>query len=507
MSARTEPLSETSMFSSSERNRRSAKRFRPSVQCSHRNNRTNEQCTADGFMECVHCDKICCLMHITQHQDELKQIRDRLVEEASDTYLTLSEMQVTDTREELQENLVLWKKQMYKKIERIHQQLLNDIEQSFIKVNSEFESKKKNLIHDFEESISTKLERLSLKYDFYPHELDDLKLSLTEMYTRIRDARTSIISIDFGNGNPCLFDDESLDDDNHIEPPKIIIQNKPDIERILNESYLRQFQLDIENSSSHVPIFYDASAKHLLVCNYENNTLELYNHEERIGGGFWPKDSSLINCIKWCSCLNTFLVLCAQSLFALNCSQQPFNIHVIKQVTPIDGNPMKYLTLNNDLMLIKHGSGIFIDKYSLKTMELLKRWQKTDFYSNDDNSLEIHRLEFSSNFYLVMNVEINDELNVLDLFILPTLQHIRRLENSYLVLYLPLNNYWIIKRINEVNRQDLCLLDQNGLVTRLSIHESENIIGMRFFGKQYFLVLRQIENSSLQMQLFHIDKF
>lgn len=80
MSARTEPLSETSMFSSSERNRRSAKRFRPSVQCSHRNNQTNEQCTAEGFMECVHCDKICCLMHITQHQDELKQIRDRLVE-------------------------------------------------------------------------------------------------------------------------------------------------------------------------------------------------------------------------------------------------------------------------------------------------------------------------------------------------------------------------------------------------------------------------------------------
>ena len=80
MSARTEPLSETSMLSSSERNRRSIKRFRPSVQCSHRNNQTNEQCTADGFMECVHCDKICCLMHITQHQDELKQIRDRLVE-------------------------------------------------------------------------------------------------------------------------------------------------------------------------------------------------------------------------------------------------------------------------------------------------------------------------------------------------------------------------------------------------------------------------------------------
>jgi hypothetical protein len=33
-------------------------------------------------------------------------------------------MQVTDTREQLQSNLALWKKQMLNKIERIHEQLL-----------------------------------------------------------------------------------------------------------------------------------------------------------------------------------------------------------------------------------------------------------------------------------------------------------------------------------------------------------------------------------------------
>jgi hypothetical protein len=60
--------------------------------------------------------------------------------------------------------------------------------------------------------------------------------------------------------------------------------------------------------------------------------LELYNHEERIGGGFWPEESSLITCIKWSSYLNTFLVLCSQSLYALNCSQEPFNISPISQV-------------------------------------------------------------------------------------------------------------------------------------------------------------------------------
>lgn len=57
-----------------------SKRFRPTVQCSHRNLQTNEQCPSDGFMECVHCDQICCLKHITQHQEELKQYRDELVQ-------------------------------------------------------------------------------------------------------------------------------------------------------------------------------------------------------------------------------------------------------------------------------------------------------------------------------------------------------------------------------------------------------------------------------------------
>lgn len=84
MSIINEALSETSIFSSSpingDRNLRSSKRFRPSVQCHHIDKQTNEQCTADGFMECVHCDQICCLIHITQHQDELRQLRDNLIE-------------------------------------------------------------------------------------------------------------------------------------------------------------------------------------------------------------------------------------------------------------------------------------------------------------------------------------------------------------------------------------------------------------------------------------------
>jgi len=163
---------------------------------------------------------------------------------------------------------------------------------------------------------------------------------------------------------------------------------------------------------------------------------------------------------------------------------------------------MKYLSINNDLMLIKHGNGVFIDSYSLKTMELMKHWTKKDFYLNDENIIDIHRIEFYSNFYLAMNIEINDEKNLLDLFTFPNIQHIRRLENCYLILYLPLNNYWIIKQKNDNNQMDLCLLDQNGQINRLNIIENEDIIGMRLFGKDFFLVIKQNNKNSIQMQLF-----
>jgi hypothetical protein len=45
----------------------------------------------------------------------------------------------------------------------------------------------------------------------------------------------------------------------------------------------------------------------------------------------------------------------------------------------IDGNPMEYVSLKDDLVLIRHDKGLFMDNYSLKTMELIKHWKK-DFY-------------------------------------------------------------------------------------------------------------------------------
>ena len=167
---------------------------------------------------------------------------------------------------------------------------------------------------------------------------------------------------------------------------------------------------------------------------------------------------------------------------------------------------MKYITVKNNLILIKHGNGIFIDKYSLETMQLIKRWSKNNFYTFDnEDEINIHRIEFYSNFYLAMNIEINEDKNVLDLFILSHIQHIRRLENSYLILYLPLNNYWIIKQINENNQIDLCLLDHDGYIDRLNIINNNHINSIHLFGKHFLLVVRQSKNA-IRFQLFHIDK-
>jgi hypothetical protein len=101
-----------------------------------------------------------------------------------------------------------------------------------------------------------------------------------------------------------------------------------------------------------------------------------------------------------------------------------------------------------------------------------------------------------------MNVEINDEKDVLDLFIFSNIQHIRRIEHSYLILYLPLNHSWIIKQRNEHQQTDLCLLEQNGEINRLNCTENETIHGMKLFGKDFLLVIRQNKTTSIDIQLF-----
>lgn len=162
---------------------------------------------------------------------------------------------------------------------------------------------------------------------------------------------------------------------------------------------------------------------------------------------------------------------------------------------------MKYLSVNNDLMLIKYGDGVLIENYSLKTMELIQHWRKKDFYPNTDEqmNIQIHRIEFYSNYYLAMNVEINDEKDVLDFFIFSNIQHIRRIDQSYLILYLPLNQSWIIKQ--QIDDIHLSLLEQNGNIHPLNIDQTSRIHGMKLFGKDFLLVIKD-NQTSIDMHLY-----
>lgn len=166
---------------------------------------------------------------------------------------------------------------------------------------------------------------------------------------------------------------------------------------------------------------------------------------------------------------------------------------------------MKYLSVQHDSMLIKHGNGVVIDFYSLKKLELIHRWSKSDFYKFDDVQVDIHRIEFYSNSFLAMNVELNEENDVIDIFLLPQLQHVRRIENAYLIFYFSSNNFWIIKEKFDENSMNFALVDQHGGTTPIKINNDENIIDFRLFGKQNFLVFRQ-NPSAIQIQFHRVDQ-
>ncbi len=114
---------------------------------------------------------------------------------------------------------------------------------------------------------------------------------------------------------------------------------------------------------------------------------------------------SLITFIKWSSYLNTFFLFFVlnYSMYLMVLQNDLICIRFISR-----WSFMKYFSGNNGLILIEHGNGSFIDNYSLKTMELIKHWKK-DFYPDNRNSIVIHRIEFYSNYYLAINVEVNDE--------------------------------------------------------------------------------------------------
>lgn len=111
---------------------------------------------------------------------------------------------------------------------------LEKVEEKFVEATEEFESKKKDLTKMFDEEISTQLEKLGEKNDFYPTEFEDLENSLKKISSKMVEAQSSSVQIDFGS----TFDDEKL------VLPKVFLDKTNRKKFSLEETTSRQISLD-----------------------------------------------------------------------------------------------------------------------------------------------------------------------------------------------------------------------------------------------------------------------
>lgn len=137
---RTKLFMETNFHASNVENKK--KRFRPSIRCQHFQREISQLCSAEGFMECFHCNQICCFRHIVEHQNQLRTFKDKLVQvsnrsaikqnaklrflfqESNEVYLTIVEMKIDDNRQQIRNDLNLWKQTMFEQIETNFRQVL-----------------------------------------------------------------------------------------------------------------------------------------------------------------------------------------------------------------------------------------------------------------------------------------------------------------------------------------------------------------------------------------------
>lgn len=171
-------------------------------------------------------------------------------------------------------------------------------------------------------------------------------------------------------------------------------------------------------------------------------------------------------------------------------------------MTPIDGLPMKFVTVAKEIFSIQHGNGVFIDFYSFDRFELKNRLSAKDFYPTNDQNFEIHRIELLDDRVFSMNVEFDDETHFFDIFNLKTLTNLRRIENFVFLLRFPRNETFLLRKPTTKT----FFLYRNGNLDELNVQNDENIVDFHFFKPNFLLVRRRIE-SSTSFQFVSFDLF
>ena len=138
----------------------------------------------------------------------------------------------------------------------------------FVTVVDDFDAKKRKLTQEFDQTISPIMENLSSKSDFYPHELIDLTTALKMMSVKMTDSRKSVIKVDFGHGVTSVINEkEPFYDSSEFQLPKILLETKPDIDRLLNGSCLRQCLFEEDIKSNESMFISETSDKHVCKRN------------------------------------------------------------------------------------------------------------------------------------------------------------------------------------------------------------------------------------------------
>ncbi|CAF1631391.1 unnamed protein product, partial [Didymodactylos carnosus] len=196
------------------------------------------------------------------------------------------------------------------------------------------------------------------------------------------------------------------------------------IEKLLqNLNLVKKVDILNMNSRCHLAL----SFEHIIVYDYDqfyllNKRLDHLSHSSS-----W-KD---IEDIQWCSYLNEFIILTRTRLSKFNPTTYEIDKIILKHDRGGHKTPYSSITTNDDhgSLFINCGHGQYIEHYSLKTGELLKRWSQNPMLITA-KYFQITKIQYlAKQNRLIMNTNIdNGDYTAIELVDVHTMKVLDRLE-------------------------------------------------------------------------------
>lgn len=352
------------------------KRFRPS---------TDSICSFAHCVEsscsigCAHCDWSFCLNHLVEHQKIVESERNFRRSEIEKNRKRLKTIEFHDNRLELFQKLDRLVEQNKEQVKRIKTQ----IEQTFQKVQNEFDEKKNLLLRKTENCQTTNDENF----------LDSIDA--------MRSARLNFIV------SPSFFSFRIVEP--NFSSTKTFFP-KEKLQRILSKSEI-VFSRDFDAEETSVSVGEDF----LLFYRRSRSILQVFdkNGELQFDLNFDLTKNGEINKISWSKAHQSFLLATSKQILKLNSSSK----RLVRFVEIGFGFFKDVSTNKSSIVLVHHlgtSLGDVLEHY--KNNELIQRCWKNDLFPHDQNkkTMEIFRIEISSNLILI-DVLFTDRILICDL--------------------------------------------------------------------------------------------